>query len=159
MKGPIMRLTRPLSTLLAVTATLLLGAAGAEAACSISTTAVSFGSYNVFTPTADDGTGQVTYRCTGSRPLFVRIQLDKGGAPSFNPRQMRRGSEALNYNLYLDSTRSTIWGDGTGGTQVHFQVLPPVGQNINVNVYGRIPAGQDVSSGTYSATVTATIFF
>jgi spore coat protein U-like protein len=26
-------------------------------------------------------------------------------------------------------------------------------------VYGRIPAGQDVSSGVYSTTVTATIFF
>lgn len=154
-----MRLTKLVTTLLIAGATLSLGAAGAEAACTISTTAVNFGGYNVFTPTADDGTGQVTYRCTGPRPPLIVIQLDKGGSSSFNPRQMRKGGEALNYNLYLDSTRSTIWGDGTGGTQVYSQTSPQLGQSINVSVFGRIPAGQDVSAGTYSATVTATIFF
>ncbi len=154
-----MRLTGLLTTLVVASVTLLLGATAAEAECSISTTAVNFGSYNVFTPTADDGTGQVTYRCTGSRPPIITIQLDKGGSSSFNPRQMRQGGEALDYNLYLDSTRSTIWGDGTGGTQVYSQAQPQLGQSINVSVFGRIPAGQDVSAGTYSATVTATIFF
>jgi len=158
-KGAVMRLSGLLTTLLICAATVLLGSAAAEAACSISTTPVNFGSYDVFTPTADDGTGQVTYRCTGPRPPIITIQLDKGGSPSFTPRQMRQGGEALDYNLYLDSTRSTIWGDGTGGTQVYSQVQPQLGQSINLSVFGRIPAGQDVSAGTYSATVTATIFF
>lgn len=152
-----MRTTRLLSILVAAGA--LSAAATAEAACTISTTAVSFGSYNVFSASPDDGTGQITYRCTAPRPPLVTIQLDKGGAPSFNPRQMRMGSEVLNYNLYLDSTRTTIWGDGTGGSQAYSQSSPQPNQNINVNVYGRIPAGQDVSAGNYSATVTATIFF
>lgn len=152
-----MRTTRLLTILVAAGA--LSAAATAEAACTISTTAVSFGSYNVFSASPDDGTGQITYRCTAPRPPLVTIQLDKGGAPSFNPRQMRMGSEVLNYNLYLDSTRSTIWGDGTGGSQAYSQSSPQPNQNINVSVYGRIPAGQDVSAGNYSATVTATIFF
>lgn len=152
-----MRTTRVLTILVAAGA--LSAAATAEAACTISTTAVSFGSYNVFSASPDDGTGQITYRCTAPRPPLVTIQLDKGGAPSFNPRQMRMGSEVLNYNLYLDSTRTTIWGDGTGGSQAYSQYSPQPNQNINVSVYGRIPAGQDVSAGNYSATVTATIFF
>jgi spore coat protein U-like protein len=137
----------------------LAAAVGAEAACTISTTAVSFGGYNVFSGSPDDATGQITYRCTAPRPPLVTIQLDKGGAPSFNPRQMRKGSEILNYNLYLDSTHTTIWGDGTGGTQTYGQSRPRANQNIQVTVYGRIPAGQDVSAGANSATVTATIFF
>ncbi len=145
--------------MLLATAALVTAVSRAEAACTITTTAVSFGSYNVFAGSADDGTGQITYRCTSPRPPIVTIQLDKGGSASFSPRQMRRGSETLNYNLYLDSTRSTIWGDGTGGSQVYSRANPPVGQNVNLNVFGRIPAGQDVSAGTYSATVTATIFF
>lgn len=145
--------------MLLATAALLIAVSAAEAACTITTTAVSFGSYNVFAGSADDGTGQITYRCTGPRPPLVTIHLDKGGSPSFTPRQMRKGSEALNYNLYLDSTRSTIWGDGTGGTQVYSQANPPNGRNILLSVFGRIPASQDVSAGTYSATVTATIFF
>lgn len=153
-----MTTTRLLTILLAAAGALVV-VATAEAACTISTTPVSFGTYNVFAASPDDATGQITYRCTAPRPPLVRIQLDKGGAPTFNPRQMRRSSETLNYNLYLDSTRSTIWGDGTGGTQDYTQANPQANRNINVNIFGRIPAGQDVSAGSYTATVVATIFF
>jgi spore coat protein U-like protein len=154
-----MRKTRLYAALLAAAAALGVTAT-AEAACTISTTAVSFGAYNVFTTSPDDATGQITYRCTPPRPLLVQIHLDKGGAATFNPRQMRLGaSDLLNYNLYLDSTRATIWGDGTGGTQIYTQALPLPNRNINVPVYGRIPALQDVRAGTYTNSVTATIFF
>lgn len=136
----------------------LLAAPVAEAACNISTTAVTFGTYNVFQGAPDDAAGQVTFQCT-TFELFVRIDLDRGGAPSFDPRQMRQGSEILTYNLYRDASRNTIWGDGTGGTQSYFQLFVPRNQNINVPVYGRIPAGQDVSAGIYTNTVTATIQF
>ncbi|HEY7205168.1 MAG TPA: spore coat U domain-containing protein [Methylomirabilota bacterium] len=131
----------------------------AEAACTVNTTAINFGTYNVFTATPDDATGRVRLRCTVTRPPSVTVHLDKGGAPSFTPRQMRQGTETIDYNLYQDSTRTIIWGDGTGGTQVVVQPSPPLNTNVDVTVYGRIPAGQDVSSGSYSATVTATIFF
>ena len=83
--------------------------AAAEAACNISTTAVNFGTYNVFAATPDDATGRVRFRCNGSSPPSVTIHLDKGGSASFNPRQLRQGTEVLGYNLYLDSTRTTIW--------------------------------------------------
>ncbi|HKW91434.1 MAG TPA: spore coat U domain-containing protein [Methylomirabilota bacterium] len=154
-----MRPSRLLTPLLAAAAAFLAVPIAAEAACTISTTAVNFGTYNVFASTADDGTGQITFRCTSPRPPLITIQLDKGGSPTFNPRQMHKGSETLNYNLYLDSTRTTIWGDGTGGSQTFTRSSPPVFQNVNVTVYGRIPASQDVSAGAYSATVTATISF
>jgi spore coat protein U-like protein len=131
----------------------------AEAACTVNTTNVNFGAYNVFTAAPDDATGRVRLRCTGTRPPSVTVHLDKGGAPSFTPRQMRKGAETLDYNLYQDSTRTVIWGDGTGGSQTVVQPNPPLNTNIDVTVYGRIPAGQDVSSGVYSTTVTATIFF
>lgn len=131
----------------------------AEAACNVNTTAVNFGSYNVFTATPDDATGRVRLRCMGTRPPSVTVHLDKGGAPTFTPRQMRKGTETLDYNLYQDSTRTVIWGDGTGGSQTVVQPNPPLNTNIDVTVYGRIPAGQDVSSGAYFTTVTATIFF
>jgi spore coat protein U-like protein len=139
-------------------AAVLLAAPVAEAACTITTTAINFGTYNVFQGTPDDADGQITFRCT-TFEIFVRIELDRGGAPSFNPRQMRQGSEILTYNLYRDASRNTIWGDGSGGTQDYRQLFVPANQNINVPVYGRIPAGQDVSAGTYTNVVTATISF
>ena len=127
------------------------------AACTISTTPVSFGSYNVFSATPLDTTGTVTYRCGTERN--IRITLNRGGAATFNPRRMLKGSEALNYNLYRDAARTTIWGDGTGGTQVYSDANPPNNQNVTVNIFGRIPAGQDVTAGSYANTITATINF
>ena len=73
---------------------------------------------------------------------------------------MLNGSESLSYNLYLDAARTTIWGDGTGGTQTFFNHNPQ-GNNrdIVIPIYGRVPAGQDVGAGTYTNTVTATVQF
>lgn len=143
---------------LAVGTASLLAVPAAEAACTVSTTGITFGTYNVFQGAPTDANGQVTFRCT-TFEIFVRIELDRGGAPSFNPRQMRQGGEILSYNLYRDASRNTIWGDGTGGTQEFLQLFIPGNQNINVPLYGRIPAGQDVSAGTYTNTVIATISF
>ena len=120
---------------MALTGLGVLAPAAADAACTINTTAVNFATYNVFSATPDDATGQIRFRCTGSPPPVVTIHLDKGGAPSFTPREMRRGSEILGYNLYLDSTRTTIWGDGTGGSQAFIQSGPPLNVNIDLNVF------------------------
>lgn len=127
------------------------------AGCTISTTGVSFGAYNVFATSPLDSTGSVTYRCTGN--ASITVTLGKGGAATYNPRRMLKGSEALNYNLYLDASRTTIWGDGTGGTQTYSNPSVPNNTNITVTIYGRIPASQDVSAGSYSNTITATINF
>lgn len=135
----------------------LAGGAPVEASCTISTTGVSYGTYDVFSSSAVDSTGTVTYNCL--LVTSVQITMSKGSAPTFSPRQMPNGAEVLTYNLYLDASRTTIWGDGTGGTSVYSQTLPPLGTNVNVTVYGRVPAGQDVSAGTYSDNVTATINF
>ena len=129
----------------------------AMAACTISTTPVSFGTYNVFSSTPLDSTGSVTFNCDNR--ANITITLNNGGATTFNPRRMLKGSEALNYNLYRDAARTSIWGDGTGGTQVYSDPRTPRNQNVTLTVYGRIPAGQDVSVGTYTNTVTATINF
>jgi spore coat protein U-like protein len=126
--------------------------------CTISVTSVAFGSYDVFTTTPDDSTGTVTYRCSSS-PFIIWIALSDGSSSTFNPRTMRKGGEALNYNLYRDAARTTIWGDGTGGTQAYIRFFPPENSNVNVPIYGRIPAQQDVSAGNYSDTVSAVINF
>lgn len=131
----------------------------AHAACTISSTPLVFGTYNVFAVTPLDSTGSVTLHCTATDKDIV-ITLDRGGAPTFNPRRMLNGAEQLDYNLYLDAARTTIWGDGTGGTQI-FANHNPQGNNrdIVLPIYGRIPAGQDVRAGTYTNTITVTIQF
>jgi spore coat protein U-like protein len=72
---------------------------------------------------------------------------------------MTKGGELLGYNLFRDAARTTIWGDGTSGTSVYFDASPPKDTNVNVTVYGRVSAGQDVSAGTFADTISATINF
>jgi spore coat protein U domain-containing protein, fimbrial subunit CupE1/2/3/6 len=150
---------RALLTVGAAVVLALTSVAPARAACTISSTPLLFGVYNVFATTPLDSTGSLTFRC-GSTDKDIVITLDRGGAPTFNPRRMLNGSEPLTYNLYLDAARTTIWGDGTGGTQA-FTEHNPQGNNRDfvVPIYGRIPAGQDVRSGSYTNTITVTIQF
>ena len=137
----------------------LLATSTADAApsCTISTTSVNFGSYNVFTGSATDSTGTITLDCNGGAHDII-VTLSKGASASFNPRTMLKGSEALSYNLYRDAARTTIWGDGSGGTSTYTSANPP-NTPFNLTVYGRVPAGQDVSAGVYSDTVSAVINF
>jgi spore coat protein U-like protein len=112
----------------------------------------------VFNGTNLDSTGRITYRCNATA-ANITIGLTKGLSSTFNPRLMSKGAEVLGYNLYRNAARTNIWGDGTSGTAVYTRANPPNNSNVNVTVYGRVPAGQDVSAGTFSDTVTAVINF
>jgi spore coat protein U-like protein len=129
----------------------------AEASCSISTTGVNFGAYDVFDPSPVDSTGSARYQCTGGTDSFT-ISLSQGSSGTFNPRSMVLGNSALNYNMYLDAARTSIWGDGTAGTSL-FMVSNPSGKPVTVSIFGRIPAGQDVAVGSYSDAIVVTIQF
>ena len=150
--------SRPIIVVLGVIVAALLSASRAEAAasCTISTTAVSFGAYDVFGASPTDSTGTLTYRCSGNAKNLV-ITLSKGASATFNPRTMTNGTDTMSYNLYKDAARSTIWGDGTGGSQNYQPANPSNNTNYVVTIYGRIPASQDVSAGSYTDTITATV--
>ena len=133
-----------------------LGAANrAEAACTLSASSVTFPLYNVFSASTTDSTGTVTYTCSNA-DHDIRISISKGSSTTFTPRGLKRGTEALSYNLFTDSTFGTIWGDGTGTTTTYFNHNPP-NSAVTLTVYARIPAAQDVSVGTYTDTVVVTI--
>jgi spore coat protein U-like protein len=123
-----------------------------------STVGVSFGAYRLFDVPPNDSTGSITYTCV-SLLSPITIDLSKGSAPTYVPRQMRKGIDTLNYNLYLDASRVSIWGDGTGGSSRYGPVSPPLVTPVTVTIYGRVPAGQNVRIGSYTDTVTVTINF
>lgn len=149
---------RLLSVSAAALAAGLLAADPAAAACTVSATPVAFGTYDVFAATPLDSTGSVTYRCE-PRDRNITITLDAGGGGSFSARRMSGAGDTLRYNLYLDAARTTVFGDGTGGTALYSDRNPPGNRDVTVTVYGRIPAGQDVSAGIYTDVVTVTINF
>ncbi|MGI0490962.1 spore coat U domain-containing protein [Alkalinema pantanalense CENA528] len=129
--------------------------------CSIeSVVGVNFGAYDVFNSAPNDSTGSITYRCTEVAPGTITIDISQGNSGSFATRQMRQGSDSLNYNFYLDPTRTTVWGDGSSGTSQYGPVAPGENVSTSIPVYGRIPAQQtSVPVGNYSDTVSITINF
>jgi len=147
-----------------LTVLLLLVAAGdAGAACNVSATGISFGPYDVFAPSPLDSTGSVSVSCDELPPADVVIEIGpSAGSGGFSPRQMRHLSlpDRLSYNLFTDASRSSVWGDGTAGTQTVFlknvkRQKPPV----MTTIYGRIPPGQNVPVGAYTDTLTVTIIW
>lgn len=120
------------------------------AACSVSVTNVNFGNYSVFSTNPSDSTGTVTVNCSPKKTSYS-ISLNGGNSGSINQRTLKFNSQSITYNLYTNVARTIVWGDNTGGTMVTGS-----GQNP-ITVYGRIPAGQDVGSGTYTDSVLVTV--
>ena len=69
------------------------------------------------------------------------------------------GGQTLEYNIYLDATHRTIWGNGRSYTEVYFDSKPPQDTPVTVVAYGRIFRGQEVAAGAYLDAVAAIINF
>jgi spore coat protein U-like protein len=136
---------------------LLVPATGARAAvCLVSATPVAFGTYLPFSGAPTDSTGTVTVTCFGS--ATISIALSTGGSGSFSSRQMTNGGAHLLYQLYANTTHTTVWGDGTGGTVTVTDTLTGF-SNRNYIAYGRIPTLQTVRPGSYADTITVTVSY
>lgn len=86
----------------------------------------------------------------------VRIQSSKGSSNTYNQRTFASGQNRLNYNLYLDTSETYIWGDRSAGTsEMRLRVTNATPITANV----RIPAGQNPPVGVYSDTLVFTLIF
>ena len=126
-----------------------------------STATLSFGNYNPLLNTALDASTTINIRCTNTTSI-TSVALSAGSSGSVSQRKMQMTgatSNTLNYQLYKDSSLSTVWG--TSGTAL-YTGLSGAGLNtdVAVTVYGRIPAGQQTAKpGDYSDTITVTVTY
>ena len=135
-------------------------------ACTTVTTNVAFGSYSPLAFGNTDSTGSVKVSCGGVAGLLIpfSIGFSTGSSGSYATRQMKNGSYTLNYNLYTDASYTTIWGDGTGVSQM-------VGGGVTLDVlglapaqtfwvYGRLPGRQLTAvPGVYADTINLTLTY
>ena len=126
----------------------------ADAACTLSATAVAFGTYDVFQASPTDSTGTITYRCGNDRN--IRIAISTGTSGTFVNRTLQRSGEDLLYNLFYGGF-TQVWGDGSDGTATYFERNPPNNKDVVLTVYGRITPAQDVAVGSYTDTVVVTL--
>jgi spore coat protein U-like protein len=130
--------------------------------CTINTSPIRFGNYDPFLSTPSDTAGTITINCTSDVVKAILTLSQSSTSGSFNPRQMKCSgrTDLLNYNIYTDIARTIIFGNGTGGTGdigLKRPTGPPAPWSQMIDIYGRIPPGQNVSVGSYSDTITLTI--
>jgi spore coat protein U-like protein len=145
--------------LLAIAVLGLYAVPAAAQGCSVSTSgAIRFGTYDVFATGALDTTGTVSYICD-NKDHDIQITLSRGRSATYRPRVMTNGADQIAYNLYSDAAFTVVWGDLSEGTGVYTRHNPPNGRWIDLTVFARIPARQDVSVGTYTDSLVVEINF
>lgn len=140
--------------------TLVLHPSRADAAVSscqpITSTGITFSSYDTIGQTAVLSTGSVSMTCTGTGNNTLNVILT-GGSPSCNPRHMTMGGNILEYSVFRDAARTSNFC--TTGQNVTFN-FPAGGGTLtrSVIMYGQVNANQNPVYGTsYSATLTASL--
>lgn len=135
----------------AVTATIASGGT-----CTIAAAPLNFGQYDPTSTSPNDAQSQITVTCpTGTT---YNLGVDSGLTGNRQMVSPDDVGEALNYQLYADSTRGIPLG-ALGGSTGATESGTGTGAPHNISIYGEIPAQQTVGSGSYSDTVTATISF
>lgn len=142
----------------ATTSSTLNVSATVTANCTVSTSALAFGNVNTINGSVVDGSGGLSVTCTNGTGWSAAAGVGAGTGASFSARRMTSGSNTLSYNLFTDSGRTTVWGDGTGSTSA--LTGTGTGGAQSVTVYGRVASGQtSVPVGSYADTVAVTVTY
>jgi len=132
------------------------------ASCTVAATGITFPAYVSPGGGNADSTGNSAVTCTGLGLLVsYTITLSAGNGTFASRSLVFATTNILTYNMYTDSGRTLVWGDGSAGTNtVTDSYLLSLGSTTrNYTVYGRVAGGQNKPAGTYTDTVTMTVTF
>ncbi|MBC3917084.1 spore coat U domain-containing protein [Undibacterium sp. CY18W] len=123
-------------------------------ACSVTGASLAFGTY---ASSQIDNSAAVSVTCTNGTSYNVGLDAGGGSGATMAVRKMTGSvSGTLSYSLYKDAGRSTVWGNTVGSDTT---IGTGTGAAQSISVYGRVPAGQSVTAGVYSDTVTVTLTY
>lgn len=143
--------------------------ANVNASCTINTSPVSFGSYSPASTQPTYVSGAVTVACVkGTVPVIsLSAGLNPGANVGERAMKLATGSDLLTYFLYkpasvianaaCTNTETDPWG-AIGTERFEPGMVSGIAAST-YNICGKIPAGQDVATGSYQDTVTATVDF
>ncbi|MDP2282527.1 MAG: spore coat U domain-containing protein [Pseudohongiella sp.] len=127
--------------------------------CIVGTSTLDFGTMTSAAIQAGniDGQGSVEVNCTNGSAYTIALGLGDGTGATFISRTMASGVNDLNYSVYSETTRTTIWGDGTGGSST----VDGTGTGLtqSVSAYGRIFSGQNSPAANYSDIIAVTVSY
>ena len=126
-----------------------------ETACTISTSNLTFGTYDPTTQANVDGTATITSTCTLDGAATITLSQGNnaftGSTEAVPLRQMADGSNRMKYHLYGDTDRAGVFGN----TAATGQSATGTGSAVTTTVYGRILGSENASTppGSYSDSV------
>ena len=120
-----------------------------------SASTLNFGTVGVLASNTDQ-TSTIQVTCTNTTPYNIGLDAGTGSGATVAVRKLTSGGATVNYSLYSDTGRATVWGNtvstdtvaGTGN-----------GAAQNYTVYGRIPAQTTPAPGNYADTITVTVTY
>ena len=129
----------------------------AAPSCTVTSSGISFGVYDSIRNRPADAVGTISVTCSGAAGGTVKYSIALSpGTGTVHSRRLAAANGFLHYNLYVDSDRSTVWGDGTGGTSVisDAYVLGANATTRTYPVFSRIPGHQkDATARPYTDTI------
>ena len=126
------------------------------ASCTInSASTLNFGSQGVLIANVDN-TSTLQVQCTNTTPYNIGLNAGTGTGATVAVRKLTSGANTINYSLYSDSARSTVWGNTVGTDTV---AATGSGASQSYTVYGRVTAQTTPAPATYTDTITVTVTY
>jgi spore coat protein U-like protein len=126
------------------------------ASCVINSTAtLNFGNSGVLAANVD-GTTTLQVQCTNGTPYNIGLNAGTGSGATVAVRKMTHGASTINYSLYSDNGRTTVWGNTVGTNTV---TATGSGAAQTYTVYGRVPLQTTPAPASYSDTITVTVTY
>jgi spore coat protein U-like protein len=94
--------------------------------------------------------------------ISYEVQMGSGVYGSTADRKMSNGGSLLSYNIFTNPARTIVWGNGAGGTGVKnnsYLLAFGASRTDTMQMYGKLPGGQNVSAGSYADMVVVTVVY
>ena len=125
--------------------------------CRLNTRPLDFGAYEDGSPAAVLTTATIDLVCRGIGEATAAIVTagPSANTGTYQNRALRNGDSYLRYQVYINSARTIVWGDGTQDTQP--VVVPGPATNRSFTVYGGMGNSQSGEVGRYSDVLRITV--
>ncbi len=127
-----------------------------QAQCLInSASTLSFGTQGVLIANVDQ-TSTIVVQCTNTTVYDIGLDAGTGTGATVATRKLTAGATTINYRLYSNTGRTTVWGNTVSTDTVN---ATGNGAAQSYTVYGRIPAQTTPAPTNYSDTITITVTY
>lgn len=127
--------------------------------CTITFNNINHGTVTTLASNNDAASVGDNITCSFADSYSIALNVGTGGG-TFATRTLANGGNTLNFNVYSDAGRTTVWGDGSAGAPALVGMATGGGTPNDLTVYSRVLGGQTGKpEGTYSSTITATATF